>query len=510
MYYSVDTSPQNFTLGQLVSSGVSVFNEWWETYIPDHKETLEKKIIRAYYFHVIGAETPDKFIYELNATLEQIMPYYNQLYKSELIKFNPLLNYAVTENGRSVENLSKATNKSKDAVAKAVRDFVTKSNASDTKSGNNRLLENITVDTKNADRYSKAGDETTTETRGTDFDETEKTVSETERTKTAGTTENEDTHQTTDKITDSITKETPGETTLKTTNWGQTVTDTGKSDVNDVKDIHEDDKWTETKDDDSTTEIVTDGNTKTTSSSQTDYADTPQLRLSTGGVGDSSIRKDYLTNVTWKDDSVSSTEHSDQNTTFKDDQTITHDGAKNTKNLNTKVQNTSNSSQKGGTDQETISKTGTNTTEVNGSETTESSGARNLGRKETENENSLTKTDRSLHSTESMQDKTEKEWKESGDKSGTSSKKTDGTTTNVLNENTISENSGRELSDLSKSETEVEKTGSEETTDKGSSYVAEGFKNVSPAELLEAFRRTFINVDELIINALRDNFMLIY
>lgn len=64
---------------------------------PDWKETLERDIKAAYYFHEIGQETPDRFKHYFQATLQRIMPYYNDLYASTLLGDNPLINYRMTE-----------------------------------------------------------------------------------------------------------------------------------------------------------------------------------------------------------------------------------------------------------------------------------------------------------------------------------------------------------------------------------------------------------------------------
>lgn len=50
-------------------------------YIPTREE-LNKKIIDHYRFYEIGSQTPGRFLYNLEMTLNEIMPYYNQLYKS--------------------------------------------------------------------------------------------------------------------------------------------------------------------------------------------------------------------------------------------------------------------------------------------------------------------------------------------------------------------------------------------------------------------------------------------
>ena len=58
----------------------------------NYREPLNRKIINHYYFREIGMETAELFKRYLNNTMREIMPYYNQLYKSELLEFNPFYN----------------------------------------------------------------------------------------------------------------------------------------------------------------------------------------------------------------------------------------------------------------------------------------------------------------------------------------------------------------------------------------------------------------------------------
>ena len=58
----------------------------------NYREPLNQKIINHYYFREIGMETAELFKRYLNNTMREIMPYYNQLYKSELLEFNPFYN----------------------------------------------------------------------------------------------------------------------------------------------------------------------------------------------------------------------------------------------------------------------------------------------------------------------------------------------------------------------------------------------------------------------------------
>ncbi len=55
-----------------------------------YRNVLETKILRHYYTREICAETPALWKLWLNNKMNEIMPYYNQLYKSALLEFNPL------------------------------------------------------------------------------------------------------------------------------------------------------------------------------------------------------------------------------------------------------------------------------------------------------------------------------------------------------------------------------------------------------------------------------------
>ena len=63
----------------------------------EHRAGLFKKILLHYYTREIGYETVGLWKLKLNQKLFEIMPYYNQLYESELIQFDPLKNTDVTK-----------------------------------------------------------------------------------------------------------------------------------------------------------------------------------------------------------------------------------------------------------------------------------------------------------------------------------------------------------------------------------------------------------------------------
>lgn len=62
----------------------------------NYRPVLCKKILKHYYTREICAETVGLWQLWLNTKLEEIMPYYNQLYRSELLQFNPLQNINLT------------------------------------------------------------------------------------------------------------------------------------------------------------------------------------------------------------------------------------------------------------------------------------------------------------------------------------------------------------------------------------------------------------------------------
>ena len=58
-----------------------------------YKEVLFPKILLHYYTREIAFETVGLWILKLNTKMQEILPYYNQLYRSETLKFDPLHNF---------------------------------------------------------------------------------------------------------------------------------------------------------------------------------------------------------------------------------------------------------------------------------------------------------------------------------------------------------------------------------------------------------------------------------
>lgn len=73
-----------------------VFNFDFPIFDEAYRPILEKKILKHYYTREIGLETVGLWKLFLDTKLNEIMPYYNQLYKSELIIFNPMYDVDLT------------------------------------------------------------------------------------------------------------------------------------------------------------------------------------------------------------------------------------------------------------------------------------------------------------------------------------------------------------------------------------------------------------------------------
>lgn len=73
-----------------------IFNFDFPIFDENYRQVLCRKILKHYYTREIAHETVGRWKLALNAKLNEIMPYYNQLYKSELLEFNPFYDVDLT------------------------------------------------------------------------------------------------------------------------------------------------------------------------------------------------------------------------------------------------------------------------------------------------------------------------------------------------------------------------------------------------------------------------------
>lgn len=79
---------------------------------PEYKSVLETKILRHYYTREIGLETVGLWKLHFNNKLQEILPYYNKLYESAALEFNPLgdVDYTITHEGSGTNNGNRSGN----------------------------------------------------------------------------------------------------------------------------------------------------------------------------------------------------------------------------------------------------------------------------------------------------------------------------------------------------------------------------------------------------------------
>lgn len=78
---------------KIVTSNFAIFDE-------AYREKLVSKVLKHYYLREIGAETAGVWMLWMNTKFEEIMPYYNQLYESAKLKFEPFYDVDYTRSSQ--------------------------------------------------------------------------------------------------------------------------------------------------------------------------------------------------------------------------------------------------------------------------------------------------------------------------------------------------------------------------------------------------------------------------
>lgn len=403
-------STYTVTVQWMVEHGYQIFDDSWTTYVPEHKPELIDKILRYYWFYEIGQETPDRFRHYINEHLARIMPYYDQLYRSELLEIEPLFDKIVDE----IEGVTSMSNWTKD-MAKRSDDVRLKAMANSIKEISDRsgtLIRGV------KGTYTESWSEDTTGSKNVDTDANiQRDLTTSEDTTGKSDTVTNDTHTGKD---DTITTE--------------TVTDT----LNSSKD--------------------TSGQSDTATSATRRYSDTPQGRIGSGGLA---IDTMYLTNYT----ADSGSEHVDSS----GNETLN----------NTEERKTDSSSITGST----YTNDGTSTTDT-------------TGKKDgSEDEKTESHTDETTTYTEDRH----------GEKSHTRKDDTDQDTKERATVKTFSNSSDDEKTTTTG--VQAEKNAKNDSVSKHRTIKA---TIVSQSELLMKFRQTFLNIDDMIIKELAEDFMGIF
>lgn len=128
--------------GILTTAAPKIFDFDFPIFDEEYRLPLEIKILRHYYTREICEETVGLWKLRLEDRLNAIMPYYNKLYESELIKFNPMYDVDLIRDHKT-ENNGESNNTS---------NRVTHGESSDTSDGTKSdVLNNVKKGSSNTD-----------------------------------------------------------------------------------------------------------------------------------------------------------------------------------------------------------------------------------------------------------------------------------------------------------------------------------------------------------------------
>lgn len=160
-------------------------------------QVLNDKIIKHYWFHEIGCDTPGQFAFFMDEAMNLIMPYYDKLYQCEYLKAANLLGVSVDDvykemYGETGTRATKATSEGSANTSSTDHTAVDGSNTETVNSTDRSLDTPMGAITNLDDGYLTAGakgDRTTDSTVGNTSDSTGTSTS----TQTTSATDNEDT-----------------------------------------------------------------------------------------------------------------------------------------------------------------------------------------------------------------------------------------------------------------------------------------------------------------------------
>lgn len=168
-YAGYDES-QDYPINTVIEkSREKVFDFDFPIYDESYRSVLETKILKHYYTREIGFETVALWKHWLDMRLNEIMPYYNQLYYSETLKFNPYYDVDFTTNGQKKSDYDETHGD--EGTSKNVRTDNLKETTSGDSLRTDNLKEETTGDSLRTDNLNEAtSSETDTTTNATRTD----------------------------------------------------------------------------------------------------------------------------------------------------------------------------------------------------------------------------------------------------------------------------------------------------------------------------------------------------
>lgn len=121
-----------------------------------YRSVIETKILKHFYTREIGLETVGLWKLKLNTKMNEIMPYYNQLYKSALLEFNPLYDVDVSRKHTGTSTGDKNSVGTNTETSGMNETYSDNGNTEKSSTGNNNgsVTNTSTNNTNHLDKYS--------------------------------------------------------------------------------------------------------------------------------------------------------------------------------------------------------------------------------------------------------------------------------------------------------------------------------------------------------------------
>ena len=132
----------------------------------EYAKQIEQAIIDYYYFEEIGQETPERFKHVFKTRFTKLIGYYNKLYNTTLLEYNPLINYSMSE---ALERLSNTESRSQSETGSTEESTQT-DRGTQNRTGNERQsgsTSDTRTDRTNSDSSTRESSQGTTNTNTT-------------------------------------------------------------------------------------------------------------------------------------------------------------------------------------------------------------------------------------------------------------------------------------------------------------------------------------------------------
>lgn len=109
------------------------------------KQQIEQSVIDYYYSYEIGTETPDEFKRRFQAKWLSFIDYYNQLYNTTLLTYNPLINYKLVEALDQLATTNTLQDSTTNTTATGMTDTEGTENSTQTNSSDSTRTDNLSA-----------------------------------------------------------------------------------------------------------------------------------------------------------------------------------------------------------------------------------------------------------------------------------------------------------------------------------------------------------------------------